>query len=52
MLSFPVVNECEIDNGGCAHTCVDTLLSFSCHCNEGYKLGEDGLHCNGKICVS
>ncbi|XP_055905401.1 very low-density lipoprotein receptor-like isoform X3 [Eupeodes corollae] len=38
------VNECSSDNGGCAHKCVDTPVSFRCECREGYKLSD------GKLC--
>jgi hypothetical protein len=42
---FPTVNECAIDNGGCAHRCMDTLQSYSCSCNNGYTLHDDGRSC-------
>ena len=39
-----------MNNGGCAQKCVDLMYSFSCYCNEGFKLDEDGLNCIGKMC--
>jgi hypothetical protein len=46
---LPTVNECESDNGGCAHHCVDTLLSYTCSCNDGYLLDADDRECIGKF---
>ena len=43
------MNECEDDNGGCEGTCVNTLTSYECRCDDdGYSLGSDGLSCEGK----
>ena len=41
------INECEIDNGGCEHKCINVILSFMCDCNEGYHLEENGRTCEG-----
>ena len=51
MLSFFTldIDECALANGGCAHICDNTDGSFSCMCDEGYELDEDGRHCIG-IC--
>ncbi|XP_071484486.1 uncharacterized protein [Diadema antillarum] len=40
------VNECSSDNGGCDHICQNSFGSFSCSCNRGYVLQEDGKTCN------
>ena len=40
-------DECATDNGGCAHTCTNTVGSFECSCNSGYSLAKDGLGCQG-----
>ncbi|CAI8007050.1 Dorsal-ventral patterning tolloid-like protein 1, partial [Geodia barretti] len=40
------VNECERDNGGCAHTCQDSLFGYSCHCHEGFTLDSDNHNCS------
>ena len=40
--AIPDTDECSIDNGGCDHTCVNTLGSFLCVCDAGYDLGTNG----------
>ena len=35
-------------NGGCQHSCTNELGSFSCSCDQGYRLLDDGLQCEGK----
>ena len=42
------VNECATNNGGCSHTCINTIGSFVCSCMAGYTLGADSRSCNGK----
>ncbi|XP_035377692.1 very low-density lipoprotein receptor-like isoform X2 [Electrophorus electricus] len=37
-------NECEINNGGCSHMCVDLPLGFVCDCPAGMRLVRD-VHC-------
>ncbi|XP_062849193.1 CD248 molecule, endosialin a [Trichomycterus rosablanca] len=36
---------CDKDNGGCHHYCIDDEEHYSCDCNEGFLLAEDGLSC-------
>ena len=43
------VNECLTDNGGCNHTCTNTLGSYNCSCYDGYLLSEDLSSCIGNI---
>ncbi|XP_078574744.1 receptor-type tyrosine-protein phosphatase S-like [Branchiostoma floridae x Branchiostoma japonicum] len=48
----PDVDEC-VPKGGrgpCDQTCTNTVGSFSCSCNNGYTLHQDGLTCNGVQC--
>lgn len=40
-------DECIVDNGGCNQTCINTLGSFNCSCNNGFILLEDGVSCAG-----
>ena len=37
-LSSPVVNECDVNNGGCERSCHDTSNGFFCRCQYGYVL--------------
>lgn len=39
------IDECSTNNGGCMHKCRNTIGSFECSCNNGYKLHENGLDC-------
>ncbi len=41
------INECNLANGNCDHTCFNTEGSFYCVCNEGFLLLEDKLGCTG-----
>uniref|UniRef100_A0A2C9KBX8 Metalloendopeptidase n=1 Tax=Biomphalaria glabrata TaxID=6526 RepID=A0A2C9KBX8_BIOGL len=38
-------DECETDEHGCDHVCINTIGSFRCDCRIGYE-----LHSNGKTC--
>ncbi|XP_077996696.1 uncharacterized protein LOC144450005 [Glandiceps talaboti] len=40
------INECAVDNGGCADICTNTVALFSCACGIGYTLNSDGLACD------
>ena len=42
------VNECETSNGGCAHTCHNTIGTYYCVCNSGYYVSSNGHSCLGK----
>ena len=44
---FADVDECQVNNGGCAQTCNNTDGSFECSCGIGYTLAGDGLGCDG-----
>ena len=43
------INECSDDNGGCDHTCTNTIGSYSCGCDDGYELDTDEHTCIGII---
>ena len=43
------VNECNNKNGGCAHTCTNTVGSYHCQCKIGYALAENKHGCKGNI---
>lgn len=39
--------ECDIDNGGCQHTCINTDGGYYCSCNQGYQIDDDHKSCKG-----
>ena len=39
------INECT--EGPCDHYCTNTDGSFTCSCNNGYELDDNGRSCNG-----
>ena len=41
------INECAANTDGCAHICHNNVGSFTCSCNDGYRLNEDGKACDG-----
>ena len=47
MLYLSDICECKQGNGGCEHTCTNTVGSYYCTCNTGYQLSNNGKHCHG-----
>ena len=43
------INECEDSNGGCEQLCVNFDGTFTCDCENGYALDEDGVSCIGNF---
>ena len=43
-------DECLANNGGCDHICLNTPGSYTCACNTGYTLNEDGHTCGKQSC--
>ena len=44
------INECnDGHNGGCDHTCINTIGSYYCECNNGNILDSDGKGCSRKL---
>jgi Coagulation Factor Xa inhibitory site len=39
------VDECGLNNGGCSHTCLNTLGRAFCVCPEGWMLDDDWKTC-------
>ncbi|XP_017467275.1 PREDICTED: uncharacterized protein LOC108359767 isoform X1 [Rhagoletis zephyria] len=39
------VDECETQNHGCEHDCINTLGGYECSCHIGYELHSDKKHC-------
>ena len=47
---FLDINELDCldgSNGGCDQVCNNENGTFSCACNDGYMLNDDGLTCDG-----
>lgn len=40
-------NECQVDNGGCSHECVDQSMGFHCRCPDNMRLVGD-TQCEGE----
>ncbi|XP_063887696.1 multiple epidermal growth factor-like domains protein 6 isoform X2 [Scylla paramamosain] len=38
-------DKCQVNNGGCEHSCKNTVGSFMCCCSPGYRLRRDGRTC-------
>ena len=45
------IDDCAVNNGGCAQVCLNTLGSFSCACVNGFQLSGDGRNCSGKYTI-
>ena len=43
------IDECRTDNGGCSHSCLNTLGTAYCACPEGYMLTDDWKTCEGQF---
>ena len=41
------VDECTAGTDSCQHSCVNTVGSYTCTCNSGYSLNNDGQSCSG-----
>jgi len=41
------VNECDVYNGRCQHTCINVDGSYYCDCNPGFVLAPNSRTCNG-----
>eukprot|EP00058_Branchiostoma_floridae_P006902 XP_002592390.1 hypothetical protein BRAFLDRAFT_67255 [Branchiostoma floridae] len=39
------IDECLTSNGGCSQTCINTVGSYRCSCNEGFALDIGGHTC-------
>lgn len=48
VLYFSDENECSVNNGGCEHSCSNTIGSFHCKCPPGFTLSQDHRTCEGK----
>lgn len=46
------VDECLINNGGCAHFCHNYIGGYYCSCERSHRLTKDGYGCIGKYIKS
>ena len=44
---FLDIDECLTNNGGCAHSCINNVGSFTCQCRPGHVLDYNGKTCSG-----
>lgn len=45
--SLPNNGPCDVDNGGCDHTCANLVSNnYQCSCMDGYELDADGHTCD------
>lgn len=49
---FADIDECLVNNGGCDHFCRNTVGSFECSCQKGYKLLTDERTCQGNTSLT
>ena len=43
------INECNLDDNGCQHICVNTEGTYHCECFPGFELDPDGFNCSGRF---
>ena len=43
------INECVEGTDQCAQNCHNNIGSYTCSCNTGYELNNDGFRCDGKL---
>lgn len=48
-IPFSDVDECINFNGGCDHTCVNTIGTYRCECRDGWQLDDGQLKCIGMV---
>ncbi|OBS76929.1 hypothetical protein A6R68_16627, partial [Neotoma lepida] len=41
--------DCQVNNGGCVHYCLEEGGSRRCTCAPGYKLADDHMHCKSTV---
>ena len=42
------IDECTEGLANCEQDCINTIGSYMCSCNQGYRLASDGRACNGE----
>jgi len=52
IVPFTDINECSVENGGCAELCNNTVGSFFCSCFQpGYEVIENSINCTGTLII-
>ena len=46
------VNECDLNNGGCDHSCINTVGSYYCECSDGQTLVNSTLCTGNKLLLA
>ena len=46
------IDECSEGTDHCSQNCQNTIGSYRCFCNTGYRLNTDGVTCNGQYMLS
>lgn len=46
------IDECKLQNGGCSHTCSNSLGGHFCHCPPPLLLDTDNLTCSSKFLIT
>ena len=50
IIYFTDINECNGLLVSCEHSCINTVGSYECDCDNGYELHSNGRSCNGLYC--
>jgi fibulin 1/2 len=45
------MDECQDGTSTCQETCTNTMGSYICGCNEGFRLNSDGRTCYGRSII-
>ena len=46
------IDECDNENSNCSQFCNNTIGSYQCYCEDGYRLDSDEHTCNGNHITS
>ena len=49
ILLFVDIDECRDNIDNCSQICSNTIGSYTCDCNPGYRIATDGRTCDGII---